>query len=207
MPIDVAKLKICSKCGEAKPATAEYFARYRANQSALRPQCKVCRNDYQRRKRSENPEPSRVANRLYHATQREKVRARKQRNYRANPEPQREYSRRFRADHPEYGRVWHINNPEKTRAKVSRRRARKNHLEATLTATEYKSILEHYGNACAYCGRSNCKLEQDHIAPVVQGGGYTKENIVPACRSCNRKKHARTPEQAGMKLRIIKKES
>ncbi len=32
------------------------------------------------------------------------------------------------------------------------------------------------------------RLHQDHFIPLTKGGGYTKENIIPACRSCNASK-------------------
>lgn len=83
------------------------------------------------------------------------------------------------------------------RAKAERRRARKAGLPATLTDTEWQKILQQYDYKCAYC-RVTGPLQQEHVIPVIQGGGYTKENIVPACPKCNRKKGPRTPEEAGM---------
>jgi hypothetical protein len=38
------------------------------------------------------------------------------------------------------------------------------------------------------------------VVPRSQGGGHSWENVVGACRLCNRRKGGRTPEQAGMKL-------
>ena len=35
--------------------------------------------------------------------------------------------------------------------------------------------------------------EIDHMIPLSKGGGHTIYNIVPACRSCNRKKNAKFP--------------
>ncbi|MDB4875733.1 MAG: hypothetical protein JWM41_2179 [Gemmatimonadetes bacterium] len=28
----------------------------------------------------------------------------------------------------------------------------------------------------------------DHVIPISRGGSHTRENVVPACRSCNSKK-------------------
>lgn len=53
---------------------------------------------------------------------------------------------------------------------------------------------------CQYCGRETRDLTLDHVLPRSQGGGHTWENVVSACKTCNRKKGGRTPEQAGMKL-------
>jgi 5-methylcytosine-specific restriction endonuclease McrA len=64
--------------------------------------------------------------------------------------------------------------------------------EHTLTPQEWQENLSLFDNRCAYCGASGVKLEQEHMVPVVAGGGYTQENIIPACRSCNARKRSST---------------
>ena len=90
-------------------------------------------------------------------------------------------------------------------ARQERRRARTRNLPATLTQQEWEELLETYNHSCAYCGTPESalrkKLHQEHVIPVVQGGGYTKDNIVPACSHCNHTKSGRTPEQAGIILK------
>ena len=78
--------------------------------------------------------------------------------------------------------------------RTARYRARVRKLIASLTSAQWKEILERYHHACAYCGASE-RLQQDHYFPVLKGGHYTAENIVPACRSCNARKHARHPHK------------
>jgi len=68
----------------------------------------------------------------------------------------------------------------------SRRRVRKNIL-STLTAAEWEEIKKQYKYRCVYCGEKR-KLTMDHIIPLSKGGHHVKENIVPACLSCNSKK-------------------
>jgi 5-methylcytosine-specific restriction endonuclease McrA len=55
---------------------------------------------------------------------------------------------------------------------------------------------------CQYCARrfEPEELTFDHVMPVAQGGRRSWENIVTACVSCNRRKDARTPAEAGMTL-------
>jgi hypothetical protein len=55
---------------------------------------------------------------------------------------------------------------------------------------------------CAYCGRvfHENDLTREHIVPISAGGGHQWMNLVTACRSCNHRKGARTPEQARMPL-------
>lgn len=57
---------------------------------------------------------------------------------------------------------------------------------------------------CQYCARRVARSEAtyDHVVPRAQGGQTTWENIVIACVACNQQKGGRTPEQAGMKLRV-----
>ena len=38
-------------------------------------------------------------------------------------------------------------------------------------------------------------LTMDHVVPIVRGGKSTKSNIVPACKSCNSKKHYLLPAE------------
>jgi 5-methylcytosine-specific restriction endonuclease McrA len=57
---------------------------------------------------------------------------------------------------------------------------------------------------CAYCGTKVSKSEYtyDHVTPKSRGGKTRWENIVVCCLDCNQNKGNRTPEQAGMKLRV-----
>ncbi len=77
------------------------------------------------------------------------------------------------------------------RAKYKRRTIFKNIIN-TLTSKEWLDILEEHNYRCAYCG-VEFEIEnlptKDHIIPLSKGGQNTKENIVPACRSCNSKKN------------------
>lgn len=59
------------------------------------------------------------------------------------------------------------------------------------------------GGTCQYCRRS-VPLEEctfDHVVPRVRGGKTCWTNVVLCCIACNRAKGARTPDQAGMRLR------
>lgn len=50
---------------------------------------------------------------------------------------------------------------------------------------------------CHYCGQTVApeQLTMDHVVPVARGGRSTRGNVVPACRPCNRSKHALTPAE------------
>lgn len=69
-------------------------------------------------------------------------------------------------------------------------------------------LRERDGDNCRYCGKivnwSDRKGPNggtyDHITPITSGGKEIMENLVVCCRSCNSRKGARTPQQAGMML-------
>jgi 5-methylcytosine-specific restriction endonuclease McrA len=68
------------------------------------------------------------------------------------------------------------------------------------------------GYACAYCGRprdalrSREFLTRDHVLPqsrfVRRAEANTWDNCVTACSTCNHRKADRTPQEAGMALRV-----
>jgi hypothetical protein len=99
---------------------------------------------------------------------------------------------RERAKLPEYKeRKKKYYKTEKGKAEVARwghrRRVRDKSVPATLTLVEWEQIKKRYKYKCVYCGKKE-KLTRDHIIPLSKGGGLTKENVVPACKSCNSSK-------------------
>lgn len=65
-----------------------------------------------------------------------------------------------------------------------------------------RGVLARDRDTCQYCGAQPGRpnLTIDHVIPRSQGGQTVWENVVAACRDCNRKKGGRTPEQARMPL-------
>lgn len=110
---------------------------------------------------------------------------------------QREYRQRNQEKVNVRWAKWYAANPLKVKAKGvladQRRRSRRRGLPATLTHSQWEAIKAAYGHCCAYCGQPSQRLTQDHVIPLSKGGGYTAENIVPACRSCNSRKNNRIP--------------
>ena len=96
----------------------------------------------------------------------------------------------FRAWRVEYSSKWQRENKDKVRARQQRRRARKMAAPVNdLTAAQWEEILMVHGHRCAYCLNKFDALEQDHMVALSRGGSHTASNIVPACRSCNARKH------------------
>jgi 5-methylcytosine-specific restriction endonuclease McrA len=67
-----------------------------------------------------------------------------------------------------------------------------------------RGVLARDRDTCQYCGvqPGRVNLTIDHVVPRSQGGITVWDNVVTACRECNRKKGGRTPEQAHMVLRV-----
>lgn len=57
-----------------------------------------------------------------------------------------------------------------------------------LTAGQWRDIVSYFGNACAYCLRSDAGLTQEHVVALSRGGMHVADNVVPACLACNLRK-------------------
>lgn len=64
-----------------------------------------------------------------------------------------------------------------------------------------RSVLRRDQQRCGYCGERGNTI--DHLLPQSRGGRNTWLNTVCACQSCNHRKAARTPAEAGMKLLFV----
>jgi len=189
------QVKSCTKCGKTKKL--EEFYRRPASLDGRTSWCgECCRNanrEYRRanaeslkeqwkKYREENRKKTRAASRKYRKENREKVLAARRSHYKSH---QKELS-------------------EDGRWRIRLRRAQKAGLPATLTKEQWTEICAEWRQRCAYCGIQESKLpevlHQERIVPASQGGGYTASNVVPACRSCNSHKGARTPEEANMEF-------
>ena len=68
-----------------------------------------------------------------------------------------------------------------------------------------RNVLLRDGFCCQYCAVvfPARELTIDHVVPRSRGGPKTWENVVAACGICNRKKGARTPREARMRLLTV----
>jgi 5-methylcytosine-specific restriction endonuclease McrA len=139
-----------------------------------------------------------------------------------NPEKAREAVRQWRERNPElnrerrrrYRRAAYLRDatkmnaqraaylaryPEVKRAKDQAYRARRIAADGAFTGAEWRELLARWGNACAYCGGPG-PLEADHRVPLSRGGTNFIDNILPACRGCNGRKHKMTEEEFRARL-------
>lgn len=110
------------------------------------------------------------------------------------------YGRKYHAENKDYlneqTRLWRQNNRDRDSFYSKKRAELIKNLENDMTIEEWEEVIRSYGYKCAYCGMSqeehqteyNQVLHQDHVVPITKGGGFTKDNIVPACIVCNASK-------------------
>ena len=172
---------VCTKCAEEKPSAD--FHRSSAAKYGFRMPCKACqrvsRAARQRKWRANNPEKHRQMLTAWHAK---------------NPTYERERSKFryhtdlvFRERTRAAARAWAREHPEYYRAAAKLRRARMANVACTLTVEQAKELFDEYAGLCVYCMMSATTL--DHIVPISSGGAHAKDNLVPACKSCNSRKH------------------
>jgi hypothetical protein len=176
---------------------------------ACRHAAESARNRERRQKRMEHDKE-------YDSQQKAAARVRREAWKAKNPDKHRESTKqsvlKWNKEHPEkaaeYQRSWSKKNADKLRD--CKRRWVKNNLEKvanwrkqqtnrrrklphTLTLADWKAALEYFDHKCAYCRTPLTKAHREHFVPAASGGGYTRDNIIPACASCNFKKYNKNP--------------
>lgn len=215
MSEDIVPQKRCSKCGEEKPATTEYFARDN-RRNDLQPKCKDCDRAY----RSANSGRIKEYRREYNRTIGIEVR----RAYRvANADRANELRRnRIAQDagrYRRYGRLYRAANKDRIKrynneyrkknrhifiAKDLRRVARKRSLPDTFTAYHLQLCQDYWHQCCAVCGGQlrdlfgDIEPHTDHWIALrdtrPDNPGTAPENMICLCSFCNQSKGNKDPE-------------
>jgi len=97
---------------------------------------------------------------------------------------------------PETKRKWRLVNRDKTRFYSRIKHAKRRMAMATgdqITPEQWDKIKHRQNFKCIYCKKKR-KLTMDHVIPLSLNGSNSASNIVAACKSCNCKKHATSPE-------------
>lgn len=144
---------------------------------------------------AKNAEKLKIYHAAYQAKNAEKIKAQKAAYRTKNIDQEKAYHRAYRAEHAEKIHAWKEAHrkarPDLIQARNQRRRARKRNAPINdFTAGQWRAMQSAFDHRCSYCHkRCKGKLTQDHIQPLSKGGSHTLSNIIPACRSCNSKKH------------------
>lgn len=112
-----------------------------------------------------------------------------------NVKGKRDRARKWRESHPELfkSRIenWNAANPEKSRQRARRRRAKKSENGCFLiTENDLKRLVLHQRGLCYLCSLPlNGVKELDHIIPIKLGGRHSIGNVGWTHKKCNRAKH------------------
>lgn len=119
-----------------------------------------------------------------------------------HPERRREIQAAYRARHIERVRETnrksyqkaYAENPGKFihRAKAQNAKRMGVMIDSCFSPDDWVETLETFHYHCGYCLNllSPHDITQEHMTPLCRGGEHTKDNVIPACRSCNsRKRH------------------
>jgi hypothetical protein len=150
------------------------------------------KSEYDRKYRIENKEKRQEQKRRYYINNKEHCLKKSRENLERNKEHYLKYRMRYYQENKERikqrAEVWRINNRDKFNINSQRRRARKKKTESRFIEKDWIKCKQAFNNKCAYCGKEDNSLTQEHFIPLSKGGEYTVNNIIPACKSCNSSK-------------------
>ena len=202
----MSKLKKCTKCGEEFPMNSQYFQPNKVCKDGFFYQCKICTAKRMKKYNEKNREKILENKKKYYIENKELIIERNlayvERNRSTISERNRIYRLKNIDAYTNRDRVYYQNNKERIiksvmlyrrknkdqhRINEQKRKSKMHKLPCTLTVEQWKRVVLYFNNRCAYCGREEL-LTHDHFFPLSGGGEYTKENIIPSCRSCNSSK-------------------
>jgi len=123
------EMRTCSRCGEEKPLTAEYFHRDKKSASGyFSYPCKICRNKISKKWRKENPEKSQKSSKKFREENPERFLAIQKKWREENRESERLRASKYREENHEKalarGKKWRKANPRyNTEYRTNRRRS------------------------------------------------------------------------------------
>jgi hypothetical protein len=179
-------LRKCKACGEEKPLESDF----ELDAGYYRHACKKCRNEQQNARRERNHDRVRARERNYEARNRER---------------KNKVSRVWRASNPEkikgYKRREYEAHGDEIRARTWKR---KQHSRALSFGVEVEmvdkpAIIARDNATCYLCGAqheaNSPGLSLDHVIPVTRGGSHTSGNLKVACCRCNSRKKEKIPHE------------
>lgn len=186
--------RICTGCKQELPAASEYFHK---KNGGFATRCKNCIKEYYQRYYKDNHErvldKKNEQSKEYYDKNKEMISSRRKQQYKEGSTAKREWSFKYYKSNREKllrKRKEYLNTEEGWSKKVAfdqLRRSRGNELPSNFSAVDWKNCKEHFDNKCAYCTQE-IPLTREHFIPLVSGGEYTINNIIPACKSCNSSK-------------------
>lgn len=200
--MDSLPVQVCTKCGDSKPATPEYFHEAKSGKYGLRGECKLCRKVKGKAYYEANKEAHAVYMKAWAKVNAEDKKSKAKTYREKNKERRAEYNRVWYRDNKELqalrGKLWQKANPEKVSERRQKRRSRAIGAKGSFAADDLVKQFDAQKGKCWWCG---CKLiksgkgrfHADHVIALAKGGSNNPENIVCACPTCNYSKQDKTP--------------
>ncbi len=163
-------------------------------------QCRTCKNerDKARAKKPARRDKMRARILSWKARNPEKVSVARKKHLDAHPGYMREYCKTHPRKNPPdlvAARIrsseWRRANSEWVRVQGHWRRARERDAKGHCTCEQWLARLAFHGWRCRYCEATG-KMTIDHMIPLSRNGTNWPANMVPACMSCNARKHDKT---------------
>lgn len=192
-------LKRCTKCGEEKPATPEFFYLEKRTKDGLYSICKVCRREHfaEYSKRPEVKEHRREHKAEYgreyykRPEVKERMRIYYVAKYREHPEIAAERNLK------DYRRAWWERPTSRDRKRTYRhkRRALIHAAQGSHTAQDILNQFKRQKGKCYWCSKKLTTYHVDHIVPLTRNGSNAPDNLVIACPTCNKRKGNKLPHE------------
>ena len=179
------ELKKCTKCGENKPNTNEYFAYSNKSKGTLIARCKACVNEYREEYYKNNKDKVIESEKKYYENNKDKIKESKKEYYENNKDKIKESRKKYRE-----------NNKDKVRERIKEYKHKKRGNGGSYTKSQWLDTLEYFDYKCAYTGeciKHSCHVE--HIVPVSKGGTSYIWNLVPSTERANLSKRNRDMEE------------
>lgn len=183
-------VKICRKCGEAKPF--DEFHKNNARADGHQSTCKSCWAIYDK---------------AWHDANKERHSSNVKAWYRNNTEQAKALNKAWYEEHKERKAVvanqWRENNPDKVRAKNTRRRTRNQNGAGDVSGNDIAAIraaqTDKQGRLICWrcCKPITGKPHLDHWIPLAKGGTNDPGNLHYMHAKCNLSKGAKLPHEIG----------
>ena len=198
--------KTCTKCQQVQ--SLDSFHKSADNKDGKKNICKACTKTRDQARYLKNAEANRQRGLNYYYANAERYAAKSAKKYAENRDEiaaKKSATRRENLWHHkalerasyarnadkkrEYGRRYSKANPDKSRVRNSRRRARL--AEAICYAITPKELQRMYSQPCSFCS-STGSIDLDHKIPLSRGGSHGIGNLMPLCDNCNSTKYNKT---------------
>lgn len=159
--------------------TVYHKAYYDAHKEEIKAYTKIYDKDY----RESHKEEIKVRAKAWNESHKEEVKASNKAWHKANKEERKVKDK-----------AWAKANPDRVRARVARRRAKKAGVVTLQIRPNFLAhLIEEWDNKCAYCKNTSNVWHKDHFMPLALKGHEAEYNYVLACPPCNLSKGPKHP--------------